>query len=97
MLYKRLNLSEESNIQRLEKLYQQKDDFADDDEDEENGEILIGEEQGDESDGDADYTYQIYDDDEDYLDDEEGDGADGKFILIYIINQPLIFKDGPTM
>jgi len=83
-LYRKLGQREDSSIQRLEKIYQQKDDaLGDDEEEDENGEnIFGGEEQEEESDGDADYTYQNCDDDEDYLDDEDVGDGDGKFFKV---------------
>ena len=81
MLYKKLNFGgEETSVQRLEKLFQQKDDFGDDEEDDDNIDNIFREEQDEESDGGDDYdAFQNYDDDEDYLDDEEVGGDDGKY------------------
>ena len=78
MLYKRFNSgSDEANVQRLEKLFKQKkDDDDEDDDDDENGDILAEDEESDG--GDAYDAFENFDDDEDYLDEEEvGDGDEG--------------------
>ncbi|KAG2385855.1 hypothetical protein C9374_003004 [Naegleria lovaniensis] len=66
-------------LSALEKLFQQKDDFGEDiDEDENADNLFVEGEEEEEEDADADYTYAHFDDDEDYLDDDDfgGDGGD---------------------
>lgn len=82
VLYRRL-AREETDIQKLEKLYQQKDDFGEGDEADDENNDIFGEDKEEESEEDTDYLYQNYDDDEDYLDDEDDGGYDGKLFCDY--------------
>lgn len=87
VLYKKVATSEENTVQKLEKLFQQKDDFGEDIDEDETAENLFDEaEEEEEEDADADYTYAHFDDDEDYLDDDDfgGDGGDGKYFWIFL-------------